>query len=109
MKNSFTQIFANNIHAQLDAFIADEHSRPGNELAHFVLALATERAIKRTLAVAAGGFRHRLLSLSETFGLGSIKPTVGLTQRPGPHSGRLGGTFPDPGPNHKPGMPSCLA
>jgi hypothetical protein len=38
-----------NIFAELDAFIADEHGGSGDELAHLVLALAAKRAIERVL------------------------------------------------------------
>src|SRR6516162_10004579 len=38
--------------AQLDAFIADELGRSGDELAHLLLALAAERAIERALRIA---------------------------------------------------------
>ena len=37
-------LLADDVHAQLDALVADEHGRAGNELAHLVLALAAERA-----------------------------------------------------------------
>jgi hypothetical protein len=40
-------LFTDNVHAKLDAFIADEYRRSGNELAYLVLALAAERAIQR--------------------------------------------------------------
>jgi hypothetical protein len=58
-------LLADDVHAQLDAFIADEHGRTGDQLAHLVLALAAERAVERVLAVAAGcspssPFRHSL-------------------------------------------------
>jgi hypothetical protein len=35
-------LLADDVHAQLDALVADEHGRSGNELAHLVLALAAE-------------------------------------------------------------------
>ena len=38
-------LLANDVHAQLDAFVADEHGRAGNKLANLVLALAAERAV----------------------------------------------------------------
>jgi hypothetical protein len=47
-----------NILAQLDAFIADEHSRSGDELADLLLALAAERAVERILGIAAGDLAH---------------------------------------------------
>ena len=45
-------LLADDVHAQLDAFIADEHGRAGNELAHLVLALAAERAVEGVLGIA---------------------------------------------------------
>src|SRR5215218_5682779 len=51
-------LLADDVHAELDAFIADEHGRPCDELAHFVLALAAERAVKRVLRVAAADLAH---------------------------------------------------
>jgi hypothetical protein len=41
--------FADDIHAQLDAFIADEHRRTRDKLADLMLAFAAERAIERAL------------------------------------------------------------
>ena len=38
-----------NVHAQFNAFIADEHRRPCDELTHFVLALAAKRTIQSIL------------------------------------------------------------
>ena len=46
-------LLADDIHAQLNAFIADEHGRAGDELANLVLALAAERAVGRIDAVLA--------------------------------------------------------
>src|SRR6516162_8969912 len=46
-------LLANDILAQLNAFIADEHRRPRDELTHLVLALTAERAIERILGIAA--------------------------------------------------------
>src|ERR1035438_6704156 len=40
--------------AQLNAFVANEHGRTGNKLAHLLLALAAERAVERILRIAAG-------------------------------------------------------
>ena len=47
-----------NIHAQFDAFITDEHSRAGNQFPHLVLALPTERAIEGVFRIAVGRFTH---------------------------------------------------
>src|SRR3546814_9034642 len=52
-------LFADDVVAQLDAFVADEHGRPGNQLADFVLRLAAEGAIEGALAVRATQFRHK--------------------------------------------------
>lgn len=41
------------VHAQFDAFIADEDGRSGNQFPDFVLALSAERTIKSVLGVAA--------------------------------------------------------
>src|SRR5712691_9264205 len=46
-------LLADDVHAQLDALLADEHGRAGNELADLVLALAAERAIERVLGISA--------------------------------------------------------
>src|SRR5258708_27456311 len=51
-------LLVDDVLAQLDAFVANEHARPGNQLAHFVLALATERAVERTLRIFVAGFAH---------------------------------------------------
>src|SRR6201999_651383 len=51
-------LLANDVHAQLDALIADEHGRDGNELAPLVLALAAERAVERILGTATADFAH---------------------------------------------------
>src|SRR6185312_14660133 len=54
---------ANDVHAEFDALVADEDGRPGNELAHLVLALAAERAIERIFGVAAADLAHSTLRL----------------------------------------------
>src|SRR5205807_1443254 len=51
-------LLADDVHAQLDALVADKHGRPGNELAHLVLALAAERAVERILGFAAADLAH---------------------------------------------------
>src|SRR5690606_27125033 len=60
---------ADDIHAQLDAFVADEHGRASDQLAHLVLALSAERAVEGVLAVARIAC-HALRSL----GLTSSRP-----------------------------------
>jgi hypothetical protein len=41
------RFLADDVVTQIDTLIADEHRRPGNQLADFVLRLSAERAIKR--------------------------------------------------------------
>jgi hypothetical protein len=48
----FLEFFADDVVAELDALVADEHRRARDQLADFVLALAAERTIKNLSAVA---------------------------------------------------------
>src|SRR5580704_14172787 len=57
-------LLADDVHALLDALVANEHGRPGDELAHLVLALTAERAVERILGVAAANPAHSCLRLS---------------------------------------------
>ena len=43
-------LLADDVVAELDALVADEHRRAGDQLAHFVLALAAERAVQQLFA-----------------------------------------------------------
>src|SRR5208337_650536 len=53
-------LLADDVHAKLNAFIANENRWPCNEFADFMLALAAERAIERILGVVTPAvFRHR--------------------------------------------------
>src|SRR5207237_3414683 len=52
-------LLADDVHAELDAFIADEHGRAGDQLSDLVLALAAEGAVERVFRIAAAGFGHR--------------------------------------------------
>src|SRR5271166_541918 len=52
-------LFTDNIHAEFDTFVADEHRWPSNQLSDLVLALATKRAVECVLRVATAGFGHR--------------------------------------------------
>ena len=54
-------LLADDVHAQFDAFVADEHRGAGDELAHLVLALAAERAVQGVLRIAAADFAHSIL------------------------------------------------
>ena len=51
-------LLADDVRAQFDAFVADQHVRTGNQLARIVLALAAERAIERVLGIAGADFAH---------------------------------------------------
>src|SRR5580692_872569 len=59
-------LLADDVHAQLDALVANEYGRPGNELAHLVLTLAAERAIERVLRIAAANLAHFRAALRDT-------------------------------------------
>src|SRR4249920_951728 len=60
-------LLADDVHAQLDALGANEDRRPSDELAHFVLALAAERAVERVLRFAAANLAHfRVLTRCES-------------------------------------------
>jgi hypothetical protein len=60
------ELLANDVVTKLYAFVADKHGRTGNELANFVLALPTERAVQQFSVVmsAAGVFCHRMSLLA---------------------------------------------
>src|SRR5262249_35272427 len=51
-------LLADDVHAQLDALVADENGRSGDELAHLVLPLAAEREVELFLVIAAPAFVH---------------------------------------------------
>src|SRR5262249_41613291 len=51
-------LLVDDVHAQFDAFVADEYGRAGDELAHLVLAVAAERAVERILGIAAADLAH---------------------------------------------------
>src|SRR5580658_10439606 len=55
------ELLADDVVAQLDAFVADEYRRAGDQFADFVLTLAAERAIQQLAVVvaAAGVLTHR--------------------------------------------------
>src|SRR5262245_47437135 len=73
---------ADDVHAQLDALVANEDARAGNELADFVLALAAERAIERILRVASADLAHSR-SPSTTNGLAPLMhPAKKVQHRP---------------------------
>jgi hypothetical protein len=51
-------LFPDDIHAKLDAFIADEHGRTGDKLAHLMLALSAEGAVEGIARFAAARLAH---------------------------------------------------
>src|SRR5262249_36692884 len=51
-------LLVDDVHAQFDALVADEYGRAGDELAHLVLALAAERAVKRIFGIATADLAH---------------------------------------------------
>src|SRR5258708_6875443 len=51
-------LLADDVQAKLDALVANEDGRPGNELARLLLALAAERAVERVLRIAAADLAH---------------------------------------------------
>ncbi|OIQ70245.1 hypothetical protein GALL_481440 [mine drainage metagenome] len=54
-------LLANDIHAEFDAFIADEYGGARNQFPDFVLALAAEGAVQRVLGVAGANLTHSCL------------------------------------------------
>src|SRR5690606_33575305 len=57
--------FADDVVAQLHAFIADEHGGAGDQLAHLVLRLAAEAAVESALAVGTAEFGHILVHVPD--------------------------------------------
>jgi hypothetical protein len=57
-------LLADDVHAKLDAFIADEHGRSGNQLADFVLALPAEGAVEGVLGIGSTHLAHSIIQLS---------------------------------------------
>src|SRR6202140_4755063 len=58
-------LLADDVHAKLDAFVTNEDGRPGNELAHLLLALAAERAVERVLRIVAANLAHFTAALRD--------------------------------------------
>jgi hypothetical protein len=67
-------LFADDVHAQLNAFIADEHRGSGYKFADFVLTFSTERAVERVLGIAAARFVHWPSSLD----IGQLRSILGI-------------------------------
>ena len=51
-------LFANDVVAKLDAFVADKDRGARDQLAHFVLRLAAEAAVQGAFRVRSAQFRH---------------------------------------------------
>ena len=68
------RLLADDVHAEFDAFVADEHRGPGDQLAHLVLGLSAEAAIERVFAVAGAGIVGHAALLG---GHIAIRPTTG--------------------------------
>src|SRR3712207_2152228 len=56
------RLLADDVHAELDAFIADENRRASDQLANLVLALAAEGAVESALGVVAASLGHYHIS-----------------------------------------------
>src|SRR5690606_27318533 len=59
--NAALGFLADNVVAQLDALIADEHRRAGDQLANLVLRLPAEAAVEGALTVRTAEFGHILV------------------------------------------------
>src|SRR5208283_4133148 len=51
-------LLTDDVHAEFDAFVADENRRTGDEFADFVLRLAAERTVQGVLRIAGFGHAH---------------------------------------------------
>ena len=77
-------LLADDVHAQFDALVANEDGRPGDELAHLVLALAAERAVERVLRIAAADLAHfRAPTRCEVIAVATTQDKPGMP-RPSP-------------------------
>src|SRR5580704_16650182 len=63
-------LLPDDLHAEFDAFVADEHGRARDQFPDLVLALAAERAVERVLGLAAAGLAH----LDRSFHRGLFSP-----------------------------------
>src|SRR5690606_38076623 len=73
--SSLLGLFQNDVVAEVDAFIADEHRRPGDKLAHLMLAFATKGAVQGFIVARTFFFGHR--------NFGSIKAASGERRESG--------------------------
>ena len=69
-------LLADDVHAKLDAFIADENRRPGNELANLVLALAAEGAVEGVFGVGSAHLAHSFFQSSRSAARAQIGPSA---------------------------------
>ncbi len=70
-------LFTDDIHAEFNAFVADEDGRSRDQLADFVLALPAERTIKRVLGIAAADLAHsslRIIRVNDRTGAHFLTP-----------------------------------
>src|SRR5262249_9519937 len=59
-------LLPNDVHAELDAFITDEHGRAGNELSNLMLALSAEGAVQSVFRIVAAHLAHSPTSVNPT-------------------------------------------
>ena len=74
-------LLTDDVHAKLDAFIADEDRRPRNKFPHFVLALAAERAIQSISGITTRGLAHRYSASSDRERKSRLEKRFALTTR----------------------------
>ena len=65
-------LLADDVVAQLDAFIADEHGGAGDQLAHLMLRFAAEAAVERALGIRSGKLGHSCIPDAPPRGAGPI-------------------------------------
>src|ERR1700722_18675645 len=80
-------LLADDVHAEFDALVANEHRRPGDELAYLVLRFAAERAIEGIL---------RIWRLAHAYSCPGLAGSQGSTLPPVTRTGQAsrGGTEP---------------
>src|SRR4029079_7771810 len=74
-------LFADDVVAEFDALVADEHRRPGDKLPHLMLAFAAEGTVKQL--VAGRFFRHSPAFITLQPGAGSKRRPWGVYTVPG--------------------------
>jgi hypothetical protein len=97
-------LLADDVHAEFDAFVADEDRRSRDQLADFVLAFSTERTVERVLGIAAADLRHSSLRIKSR-----ERPALTILTPDGrPKRGTLG-TVPPETPPPSPSLCDTLA